>query len=491
MSAPSDHIGSAQSARVEPTSHGGPRRCRCRRGIAQQSTPVEEMAATAYTRASPARTLTTDVAWRASKRGAQVAPTSTGAPPARGGSSTFPRSASSHSSRLGPRVSPGRIRFGHELLELEQDDDGVSVRIREYASGREYRVRSRYVLGADGGRAVPRLIGVEYEGLGVITQTATLHVSADFSARCARSRRVDPLDLLAPGRSARSDGPDGPRPLGIIVGGVGYPPQLPGRRSASQSDEQVEFDVRQAWDRRPADEGPQDHSVVGRSRHRVLIPAGRVFLLGDAAHRHPPTGGLGLTTANHAAQNLCWKTRRCCEATHHRRCSTPTGRPSADPSTPATANDRWRTRSTTSRSWRRSGTVSRQQCRGGTWPHCHACWRGGGVPRPCAPVRCPPRHRRAVDGVLPVQRRYGYAYDSSAVVDDGTPGRRLSTTSACTSHRLVPVRHLPHAWIDEWATGTGAPCATLVATSRAVPPQSRERTARRGPIGREGAGGRP
>src|SRR5262249_11244845 len=35
--------------------------------------------------------------------------------------------------------------------------------------------------------------------------------------------------------------------------------------------------------------------------------AGRVFLLGDAAHRHPPTGGLGLTSAIHDAHNLCWK----------------------------------------------------------------------------------------------------------------------------------------------------------------------------------------
>jgi 2,4-dichlorophenol 6-monooxygenase len=32
-----------------------------------------------------------------------------------------------------------------------------------------------------------------------------------------------------------------------------------------------------------------------------------VFLVGDAAHRHPPTGGLGLTSGIQDAHNLCWK----------------------------------------------------------------------------------------------------------------------------------------------------------------------------------------
>ena len=78
-------------------------------------------------------------------------------------------------------LSPGRIRFGHELIDLEQDDDGVRALIRDNASGREYVVQSDYLVGADGGRRVAGLIGVEYEGLGVVTETATLHVSADFS----------------------------------------------------------------------------------------------------------------------------------------------------------------------------------------------------------------------------------------------------------------------------------------------------------------------
>src|SRR5215470_3626741 len=54
-------------------------------------------------------------------------------------------------------LSPGRIRFGHELTGLEQDDEGVRATIRDNASGRRYVVRSQYLIGADGGRRVAGL----------------------------------------------------------------------------------------------------------------------------------------------------------------------------------------------------------------------------------------------------------------------------------------------------------------------------------------------
>jgi hypothetical protein len=43
-----------------------------------------------------------------------------------------------------------------------------------------------YLIGADGGRVVRRRIGVDYEGLGMITQPATSYVSATSSG----ARRV-------------------------------------------------------------------------------------------------------------------------------------------------------------------------------------------------------------------------------------------------------------------------------------------------------------
>ena len=52
------------------------------------------------------------------------------------------------------------------------------------------------------------------------------------------------------------------------------------------------------------------HKITRWSVDAVMaseFQVGRVFLVGDAAHRHPPTGGLGLTSAIHDVNNLCWK----------------------------------------------------------------------------------------------------------------------------------------------------------------------------------------
>jgi 2,4-dichlorophenol 6-monooxygenase len=205
-------------------------------------------------------------------------------------------------------LSPGRIRFGHELIGLEQDSEGVRATIRDHAAGRSYTVGCQYLLGADGGRRVAGLAGLEYEGLGVVTQTATLHVSADFSPWAK-----DPDVLIRWIFSPQSGvmvvmvpmGPDrwGPESEEWVIH-LNYPADDP----RAQSDAQVEADAREALGL--PDAPMKIHKITRWSVEAVLASAfraGRVFLLGDAAHRHPPTGGLGLTSAIHDAQNLCWK----------------------------------------------------------------------------------------------------------------------------------------------------------------------------------------
>jgi len=277
--------------------------------IARQSTPAEQMAATAYyagfVGSDPdyGRRLLRLESWGA------------------GGDDESWRAASCRRQlnlpqiRLEPllkaradELAPGRIRFNHELLELEQDESLVRALIRDKDSGEEYAVRSEYLLGADGGNRVAGLIGVEYEGLGVVTQTASLHVSADFSAwardpdvliRWILSPQSGTLVVMVP-MGPEHWGPDSEE----WVIHLNYPAGDP----RALSDEVIEADVRAALG--VAEHPLKIHKITKWSVDAVLASSfrvGRVFLLGDAAHRHPPTGGLGLTSAINDAQNLCWK----------------------------------------------------------------------------------------------------------------------------------------------------------------------------------------
>jgi 2,4-dichlorophenol 6-monooxygenase len=205
-------------------------------------------------------------------------------------------------------LAPGRIRFNHELLELDQDEDDVTALVRDNDSGEEYRVRSRYLIGADGGRRVAAAVGVSYEGLGVVTETATLHVSADFTA-WARDPDVLLRWILSPQSSTMVVMvPMGPERWGPDSEEWVIHLNYPARDSRAQSDEQVEADVRRALG---IGEHPMRiHKITRWSVDAVIASAfavGRVFLVGDAAHRHPPTGGLGLTSAIHDVHNLSWK----------------------------------------------------------------------------------------------------------------------------------------------------------------------------------------
>jgi 2,4-dichlorophenol 6-monooxygenase len=173
---------------------------------------------------------------------------------------------------------------------------------------------------------------------------------------------------------------------------------------------------------------------------------GRVFLLGDAAHRHPPTGGLGLTSAIHDTQNLCWK-------------GAAVLRGAASPELLDTYEAE--RRPVDERNCQRSLDnalnhfgivdalgVSPVNSAETNMERLRRMWSGRSEDR---------AHRSAVLRAMRAQSmefselnvEFGYAYTSAAVVPDGSPAPDPVDDIRVYEPSTRPGSPLPHAWIDD------------------------------------------
>ena len=195
------------------------------------------------------------------------------------------------------------VAYGHEWVSATQDGNGVTSRVRDHASGVDYEVRSRWVIGADGaGSPVRAALGIAPVGPDRLQSFMMIHFEANLRALV------------------------GHRP-GVLYWTTA--PEATGTFVAHDIDSTWVY--MHAWD--PDREAVADYSesvcaaivrrALGTDAHpfriRTIRPwtmtaqiaeryrEGKIFLVGDAAHRFPPTGGLGLNTGVQDAHNLAWK----------------------------------------------------------------------------------------------------------------------------------------------------------------------------------------
>ncbi|MFC4591972.1 rifampin monooxygenase [Sphaerisporangium corydalis] len=188
------------------------------------------------------------------------------------------------------------IRRGHEVAGLSQDEDGVTV---ELADGT--RLRSRYLVGCDGGRStVRKLLGVGFPGEPAKVETLLGEMEATedpatIAAIVADVRRTELRFGL---------GPLGDGVYRVVVPAEGVAPD----RAVPPVLEEVRRRLRAVAGTDFGVHSPRWLSRFGdATRLAERYRAGRVLLAGDAAHIHPPAGGQGLNLGIQDAFNLGWK----------------------------------------------------------------------------------------------------------------------------------------------------------------------------------------
>ena len=210
-----------------------------------------------------------------------------------------------------------RIERGLRLTAFEQHADGVTALLSSDAG--DCQVHCRYLVGADGAHSVVRkALGLSFEGGAFDEQYMLGDVEVDWSLPHDQALRFmhqtdgQTDDVLVcvplPGHGRYRMSMRVADDLATAPGGAGD-----GVAHGFEGSRQPELHHIQAvLDRlspQPVVARKLRWSSVFRISHRIVdaYSSGRVFVAGDAAHIHPPTGAQGMNTGIQDAHNLAWK----------------------------------------------------------------------------------------------------------------------------------------------------------------------------------------
>src|SRR5919199_582059 len=201
------------------------------------------------------------------------------------------------------------VRRRTEAVALEQDDEGVTVTVRDLDSGEESEIRARYVVAADGNRSPMRMrLGIGMRGYGQLSRSITIYFRADC-AELLRDRNQGVFYLHNPRLRGffRLDRTGGKGFLSInTVGEDVTQDSAVDVQSGLTEARALEF-LRTAM----GTDMPMEIVDIANWRAEAnwaeRLRDGRVFLAGDAAHVVPPNGGFGGNAGVQDALNLAWK----------------------------------------------------------------------------------------------------------------------------------------------------------------------------------------
>ena len=201
-----------------------------------------------------------------------------------------------------------QARMSTEYLRHVQDADGVTTTCLDRLTGEEVTIRSKYLIGADGGNSlVAEHEDLPIEGKMGVGGSMNILFRADLS-KYVKHRPSVLYWVMQPGADVGGIGMGLVRMIRpwnewLIVWGYDINEPAPVVDAAMATDvarqlvgdPELEIELLSA------------NTWTVNDAYATQLSKGRVFIMGDAAHRHPPSNGLGSNTSIQDAFNLCWK----------------------------------------------------------------------------------------------------------------------------------------------------------------------------------------
>ncbi len=199
-------------------------------------------------------------------------------------------------------------RMSTEYLSHVQDADGVTTTCRDRLTGKDITIRSKYLVGADGGNSkVAEDAGLEFEGKMGVGGSMNILFKADLSKYVAHRPSVL-YWVLQPGSNVGGIGMGLVRMVRpwnewLIVWGydINEPEPVVDEAFATKvardlvGDQELDIELQSV------------STWTVNNMYATTMSNGRVFCMGDATHRHPPSNGLGSNTSIQDGFNLAWK----------------------------------------------------------------------------------------------------------------------------------------------------------------------------------------
>ncbi|MGW0044571.1 FAD-dependent monooxygenase [Rhodococcus sp. NPDC003348] len=209
------------------------------------------------------------------------------------------------------RRNPGKVLFNTQVESFSQDADGVTAVIVDRGTEERTEVRAKFLLAADGGKTVGPALGIEMLGEKNVLDMVTVYFAADLSPWVPDDGTFQTwfANVNAKGLWSNGNlGPRGPHQWGAKSEEWAVHFSMPVEEGAKFDTTTVEPRIRELLGIPELELNviSVNHWII-EGVHAERYREGRILLAGDAAHKHPPTSGLGLNSGIGDAHNIAWK----------------------------------------------------------------------------------------------------------------------------------------------------------------------------------------